>query len=69
MASKFKDAGQKIYTLFADEYLEQDSKLQWEDFVVQKDIGIVFDRYTKYIDWYTVTDKNKWLLAKIKYGI
>lgn len=61
----------KIYEQFKFEY--RDSAIySWKDFVIEKDIGVDCIGEEGGYAWefeYTVTDEQKWFLAKIKYGI
>ena len=55
-----------IYFKFMDEYNRCMNINNFTTFIANKDIGIkVINNHTS---TYEITDKYKWLLAKIKYG-
>ena len=65
---EFKDPNNKVFHAFVKEYFNSNKTLFfWKEFIKNKDIGIedvtVIDRC------YKITNKKKWVLAKIKYGI
>lgn len=58
-----------IYENLKDEFrfkLQREPYINWLTFIKSKDLGIVFNNNT---DEYKIIDEQKWLLAKLKYGL
>ena len=77
---EYKDVGYKVYAIFKFEYRKSPSYNSidkgWPDFIKRKDIGIECIKGMSFLggsfnnaNVYTVVDKKKWMLAKLKYGI
>ena len=63
----FKDVGNRLYLkIFNSEYCC--SKLDWRNFIKNKDIGIEH-YYVDTVAVYKITDTKKWLMTRLKYGI
>lgn len=56
-----------IYQRFETEWVSTD--MSWKDFVKSKDLGVEYKHGNLQNEHYIVTDKYKWLLNKLKYGI
>ena len=66
MDFEYHDKDNLLGYKFELEFYNMKKKFGWYSFIKHKYIGIICHDYYNRI--YIITDKKKWLLAKLKYG-